>query len=749
MLNWKKLFIVSILTTYLYVFMEWLFFVTMPAFMKGMAFGEKLGILFVSAGLVALFFLVPVLILFGLSIILARFRIASVFFWVAALLTSFVLSVLLLILVDNFTYTVFRFGIVTSSGIWRGAYAVFLVFLLVVTTRWMHRLLGAKSGRYLQRKGMLILPIVLLGVSLGFGVWQYEPVTYQDDLQSNLLEDAPNILLIGSDGVSASHMSLYGYERDTTPFLEQLASDSLVAENAFPNYNFSNWSVAGLLTGRSPSELGMTQYQILMGNDAYQHLPGILRSYGYYTAQFGVVQYIDADKINLQGAFDEVNGRPSLLKPFSVVGRALGAGNACYFLSLLWDRASSRLMHIFYVREMPNPIEMVKQPGQFSDQEKIENALALLHNSEAPVFVHVHLLGTHGPTFSPDEQVFSAGEEQSEDWMIDYYDDAILSFDTYIEQVYNSLETSGELDNTIIIVYTDHGMAWTSKTRIPLLIRFPEGEAARKVESNVQNIDIVPTVLEYLGISRPSWMMGVSFLQSDPPAGRLIVSIDKPTVISMVLYDRWYDFYPSTKGWKTGEIDVPIEFSEESVLSHQDIPVEIQEYLARRGIAWQELTLSRFTNIADVSVVRRALIAPALLQGKYGYGYFPPDATGIFSDVPASDIYAPWIEQAYLAGIMDACAESPLLFCPQQPVKRGEAAMLILKAVEGINYSPAPAKGVFEDVPEDSSLAPWIEELYTRGITAGCVQVPRKYCPEQTLVGAHLVIFLNRAFAQP
>jgi hypothetical protein len=392
---------------------------------------------------------------------------------------------------------------------------------------------------------------------------------------------------------------------------------------------------------------------------------------------------------------------------------------------------------------------MVTQPGQFSDQEKINQALALLKNSEMPVFVHVHLLGTHGPRFSPHQQVFSTGEEQNEDWMIDYYDDAILNFDAYIEEVYNDLLASGELDNTIIVIYTDHGMAWNAKTRIPLLIYLPDQKTARKIKTNVQNMDIAPTILEYLGIPKPSWMMGISFLHSDPPASRLVVNMNRSTLISVIQYDNWYDFHINEKVWTTAKIDEPLHLYSQSEATHMEIPREIQEYLVHRGIAWQEMTFSTVAINLGGKAIQRSLLAMALLQSKNGYNYFPPEATGIFSDVSISDFYAPWIEQAYLTGMIEPCAKSPLLlFCPQQPVNRAEISMILLKAIEGKNYSPPPAKGIFDDVPVDYPFAPWIEEIYRRGITSGCSQRPRKFCPEMNVTGSQLDTFLISAFSR-
>src|SRR5690349_4502751 len=124
------------LLIHLYVFMEWIFFVTRPSFMSSMTFIEQARILFLASFI----FLVPTLVL---SILLSL-AFAARKTWIVAVVPAFIATCLALILFDNFTYTVFRFGIVHGQGIWRVLYAaavliVFLVFLGRFSTYLHHR----------------------------------------------------------------------------------------------------------------------------------------------------------------------------------------------------------------------------------------------------------------------------------------------------------------------------------------------------------------------------------------------------------------------------------------------------------------------------------------------------------------------------------------------------------------------------------------------------------------------------------
>jgi hypothetical protein len=159
-----------------------------------------------------------------------------------------------------------------------------------------------------------------------------------------------------------------------------------------------------------------------------------------------------------------------------------------------------------------------------SDQERMEKLALMLLKTDRPLFAHVHLMGTHGTKFFPRQRVFSAGEDQNQDWMPDFIDDAVLDFDTYVGELVDTLSRAGRLDNTILVISSDHVDRWRTNGRIPLLIRFPHGEYAGRLRNNTQNLDIAPTLLDYLGMETPAWMSGTSLLEGEPPRLRPIIS---------------------------------------------------------------------------------------------------------------------------------------------------------------------------------------------------------------------------------
>jgi arylsulfatase A-like enzyme len=115
-------------------------------------------------------------------------------------------------------------------------------------------------------------------------------------------------------------------------------------------------------------------------------------------------------------------------------------------------------------------------------------------------------------------------EEFDLDQVIDLYDGCVAEFDHEVGKMLAHLQDCGLTDNTIVVVYSDHGMeffehnTWgqgnsaTSdvSSRIPLLIRIPGMGHGHHVTQPVRSIDLAPTLLELAGIERAQAMDGVS-----------------------------------------------------------------------------------------------------------------------------------------------------------------------------------------------------------------------------------------------
>ncbi|MDZ7686293.1 MAG: sulfatase-like hydrolase/transferase [Gammaproteobacteria bacterium] len=124
-----------------------------------------------------------------------------------------------------------------------------------------------------------LLAASLLGATIAPGT----PGNASVALPAGSAKSLPNILILLSDGINAKNMSIYGYERDTTPFLRTYLEKHphTLVENAFGHTPKSSGSVTSILTGKLPITTGVFyRPEVLKGIHAYQHLPGILRSLG-------------------------------------------------------------------------------------------------------------------------------------------------------------------------------------------------------------------------------------------------------------------------------------------------------------------------------------------------------------------------------------------------------------------------------------------------------------------------------------
>jgi len=153
-------------------------------------------------------------------------------------------------------------------------------------------------------------------------------------------------------------------------------------------------------------------------------------------------------------------------------------------------------------------------------------------------------------------------------------------------------------------------------------------------------------------------------------------------------------------------------------------------------------------NYCPGASVPRDQMAVFLLRGKYGGSYVPPPATGmVFNDVPITAFAAAFIEQLFAEGITSGCSVSPPLYCPGSPVTRGQMAVFLLRTKLRSGYMPPAATGIFGDVPVSDPFAPWIEDLFNRGITAGCGG--GNYCPNDPNTRGQMAVFLARTFNLP
>jgi hypothetical protein len=497
--------------------------------MELLGLGEKTKIFYVTGLAAAMLSLLMLPVIFLLDIILTpphpSYRKYAYHFPAA-----FMAICLCLILIDNFTYTILKFGIVNTTTWMRVFYAIITAGIFVLILR---KMAAAKKTIFVQGsfRVQTRTAIGLVAGSLILAVINFNPGinTFEQYEQYTSTVNKPNIILLGSDGLNAENMSVYGYERNTTPFIEQLAKTSLFSENNFTNAANSTGSDTALLTGKLPFTTHVLYPpDTLKGSDMYQHLPGLLKNNGYRTVSLGVPYYVDANTINFQNAFDAVNCQENSDAASASYLSGFGYADEIYLLTTIEERIGDRLKHIFFIQDMQNPYAIVTQvePDGITDRQRMDclrTYLDEVRQNGQPLFAHLHLIGTHGASFAPELRVFSKDEIQTDVWMTDFYDDAVLNFDNEVKQLVQYLKEHGQFDNTILVLYTDHGQKYVTTAKVPLIIHFPIDHYAGTITASTQIIDVAPTILEYMGIQIPEWMEGDSLL-SPLESKRLIIA---------------------------------------------------------------------------------------------------------------------------------------------------------------------------------------------------------------------------------
>ena len=363
-LKWNLLAALGVLSVYLYVFMEWLFFATKPSFLSALDVPSFLLILFGAPLPIALAGSAAVLACRGASLVISDPNYQKAWMGIARLVPVFILSSTALLLTDNFTNTVLGFGIRSTRGAWNLLYALLFLFFFTFIYRFVWKCEeNARHERGIIRVALGVFGVSFLGVVLSFG--SADRIQSRVDLMGGTSGQLPNIILLSSDGLNAANMSVYGYERETTPFLEEFARGALVCENAFSNSAHTGSSIASLLTGKLPTEIRLIfPPEILRGRDAYQHLPLLLRNYGYHSIHLSMRHYADVYDLNMRESFDSANFRERVEFQASEFMSAIVGQESAYFLDQLSDRLESRLLHAFFYREMENVYdEVVENTG--------------------------------------------------------------------------------------------------------------------------------------------------------------------------------------------------------------------------------------------------------------------------------------------------------------------------------------------------------------------------------------------------
>jgi arylsulfatase A-like enzyme len=309
----------------------------------------------------------------------------------------------------------------------------------------------------------------------------------------------PNILMVAIDSLLSTHMSCYGYERQTTPHMDKFAEGGTLFENTFSPHVPTTPGYASMLTGMDcfGTDVVALRHKGPL-TDEVRTMAEVLGDEGYETlcvgftgnpASRGFQKYLDF-KAWGSAAEGSLRKAEALNEVFQPELERMAAGDKPFYAMLRHMDPHSPYLP-------PSPYDGIFYQKDPCDPE---------NKSMEPVMA-----------FKPFRDYFATWMPAGitdKDHTIAQYDGAIAYMDACIQNIFEQLETLGILDDTIVVINSDHGETlydhecwfdhhgiYDVTLKVPLIIRYPSKvPAGKRVAGYNQHKDLMPTLLELADI---------------------------------------------------------------------------------------------------------------------------------------------------------------------------------------------------------------------------------------------------------
>ncbi len=325
--------------------------------------------------------------------------------------------------------------------------------------------------------------------------------------------NAPNVILISVDTLRADYVGCYGGKKARTPHIDSLAADGVYFETAVSEVPLTLPAHCSLLTGTYPVTTGVHDNLGYTLADRHLTLAEILRKRGYSTGAF-VGAFVLHSKWGLDQGFDtyddEMKSRPA---------------------------------------STGDPIPgLADSPVERRGEEVGRSALRWIgKQGNRSFFCWIHLFDPHDP-YEPPEPFLSRYPK-------DPYAGEVAYADMVVGRILDTLRELQIYERSLIVLVGDHGeglgehrelthgfFLYDSTLLIPLILKLPGtdrfSDRLPSVGGISQLVDVVPTILQVLGIDRPQQVQGTSLLAA---------ILGKGTLENRTAYSETY--YPNEFGW--------------------------------------------------------------------------------------------------------------------------------------------------------------------------------------------------------
>ncbi|MEI7816564.1 MAG: sulfatase [Desulfuromonadales bacterium] len=379
-------------------------------------------------------------------------------------------------------------------------------------------------------KGSVILLSCLLGAAIcAYGA---DPVANEQPHH-----EQTNVILISLQCLRADHLGVYGYKRDTSRNIDSLAKKSVLFENAISQANLTPVAQMSVLTSKYPRVNGMVSFEVTKDAVTSRTLPEILKYYGYTTAAT-----LSSPEFFMR--FDAESG--TMINPGDVFSRSFDyygrtargpqggsirtvPTDAFQWLKNNKDKKfflwiGSGLIHMPYAAAVPAPYKtMYDLPGYTPFWKNLPGNTGASDLSDDPsydIFSRVY----HNDYYWGFKPVYHLTDDDVS-YVKGRYDAGVYYTDLFVGELIKLLDSLQLTEKTLIVLQSMHGDDLGEQglffhydvtepvIKNALMIRFPNGESGgKRVTQQVQGLDVMPTVLNYLDIPVPHDAQGSSLL---------------------------------------------------------------------------------------------------------------------------------------------------------------------------------------------------------------------------------------------
>jgi arylsulfatase A-like enzyme len=366
----------------------------------------------------------------------------------------------------------------------------------------------------------------------------------------------PSLVLVTVDCLRYDHVGFMGYGRATTPFLDSLAAQSCVFADAIVGGAPTYYSLPSILASRYPLAFGRDVVGLAPGEST---LATVLKQAGYATAAFNAGNPYLSERFGYDQGFEvfhEFLDAPAgpIRETSECRWHSRGRWNerlANAARSLGLGRVYEELYFQYCERLNTPRVESLDQLRRFPAADVlVDQAIAWLdsvHN--VPFFLWLHVMDPHAPYYPVQEALRLMGDAKTtpreaayfnnywnrrdlspsrlkrhRESIIRLYDAGIRWVDVQLSRLVNALQSRGAWKDCVLVLTADHGeeflehgsrfhpqrMANEELIKVPLLIRFTDGQPSQTCKAVLSHIDLAPTLLDAMNLPIPCEFQGRS-----------------------------------------------------------------------------------------------------------------------------------------------------------------------------------------------------------------------------------------------